>query len=154
MTSFDVCSKISKSDDRHPQPLDAQSWYLCKKESLGIMFDKWKSKAFMTKPLPVPLPEATENSKADHVRPASCHVGKVSHVKCITLRVHHHVTDVMCREVSGVDYTYSLKPGQSFIFLAIYTFWVFSYNLRFRFIGYQVQCREMCCDISASIALH
>ena len=48
MTSFDVCSKINKSDDRHPQPLDAQSWYLCKKESLGIMFDKWKSKALKT----------------------------------------------------------------------------------------------------------
>jgi len=45
MTSFDVCSKIIKSDDRHPQPLDAQSWYLCKKESLGIMFDKWKKNA-------------------------------------------------------------------------------------------------------------
>ena len=48
MTSFDVCSKINKSDDRHPQPLDAQSWYLCKKESLGIMFDKWKSKLFQS----------------------------------------------------------------------------------------------------------
>lgn len=44
MTSFDVCTKINKSDDRHPQPLDAQSWYLCKKESLNVMFDKWKSK--------------------------------------------------------------------------------------------------------------
>ena len=59
MTSFDVCSKINKSDDRHPQPLDAQSWYLCKKESLGIMFDKWKSKAFAGR-----IQEAPEPSKA------------------------------------------------------------------------------------------
>ena len=115
MTSFDVCSKISKSDDRHPQPLDAQSWYLCKKESLGIMFDKWKSKAFMTKPLPVPLPEASENSKADHVRPDRYDVGKVSHVKCITLQAYYqyNVANFMCREVSGVGH--GLKPGQRVI---------------------------------------
>ena len=48
MTSFDVCSKINKSDDRHPQPLDAQSWYLCKKEALELAFNKWKSKAKIT----------------------------------------------------------------------------------------------------------
>ena len=72
MTSFDVCSKIIKSDDRHPQPLDAQSWYLCKKESLGIMFDKWKSKALAPR-----LERDTDLSKA-HVYHVMCHVTRVN----------------------------------------------------------------------------
>lgn len=46
MTSFDVCSKIIKSDDRHPQPMDAQSWYLCKKENIDNAVKLWKNAMF------------------------------------------------------------------------------------------------------------
>lgn len=45
MTSFDVSSKIIKSDERHPQPMDAQSWYLCKKENIDNAVKLWKNRA-------------------------------------------------------------------------------------------------------------
>jgi len=50
MSSFDVCTKINKSDDRHPQPLDAQSWYFCKKENIDNAFRIWKKTADIDAP--------------------------------------------------------------------------------------------------------